>query len=154
MILVTVGTASFDPLIMRMDALVGDKDLSESVVAQIGRGLYIPQHIRYFRFIRSLEKAYSLASVVVSTGGAGTTMECVTVGKKLVVVENATLAEGHQAQLLGEMERRGHLVWCRDLDSLMTCINAVRVKAITPFRSDPPRIHRLIEKLLDGNSSK
>lgn len=152
MILVTVGTASFDPLIMKMDTLVGDGEISESVVAQIGRGLYIPKHIRYFRFIRSLQKAYSLATVVVSTGGAGTTMECVTTGKKLVVIENPTLAEGHQAQLLGEMERRGHLVWCKDLNSLSSCINAVRKMSLTPFRSDPPRIHKLIERIVDSKS--
>jgi UDP-N-acetylglucosamine transferase subunit ALG13 len=149
-ILVTVGTASFDPLIMKVDALVGSGKLQEQVVAQIGRGLYIPKHIRYFRFMRSLQKAYSLASIVVSTGGAGTTMECVTVGKRLVVIENPTLAEGHQAQLLGEMERRGHLIWCKDLASLMECINAVRTMAFTPFRSDPPRIHKIINRMLDN----
>lgn len=150
MILVTVGTASFDPLIKKMDALVADGVISESVVAQIGRGLYTPKHIRYFRFIKSLQKAYSLATVVVSTGGAGTTMECVTAGRKLVVIENQTLAEGHQAQLLGEMERRGHLVWCKDLNSLSACIDAIRTMSLIPFRSDPPRIHKLIEKMLDS----
>ena len=100
MIFVTVGTAHYDPLIEQMDRLVGNGSITESVIAQIGRGSYIPENIRYFRFIRNLNRAYSHADVIVSTGGAGTTMECVARGLKLVVVENATLAEGHQAQLM------------------------------------------------------
>ncbi len=77
MIFVTVGTASFDALIMEMDRLVAEGVIREEVVAQIGRGQYIPQHIRHFRFIRSLNKAYEVADMIVSAGGAGTMMECV-----------------------------------------------------------------------------
>jgi beta-1,4-N-acetylglucosaminyltransferase len=114
MIFVTVGTAHFDPLIQKIDELVENGALGEPVVGQIGRGGYIPKHFKYFRFLRSLNSAYDKASIIVSTGGAGTTMECVTRGLKLVVVENTTLMEGHQAQLIREMEGRGHLIWCKE----------------------------------------
>ncbi|TFG06485.1 hypothetical protein EU538_10195 [Candidatus Thorarchaeota archaeon] len=148
MIFVTVGTAHFDPLVEEIDRLVGSDVITERVVAQIGRGSYIPRHIEYFRFIRSLEPAYQRASVIVSTGGAGTTMECVTRGLSLVVVENTTLMEGHQAQLIGEMARRGHLLWCEDVTMIASCIEEARTCSFPPFRSDPPRIHREILRLI------
>ncbi|MFQ5833389.1 MAG: glycosyltransferase [Candidatus Thorarchaeota archaeon] len=148
MILLTVGTAHFDPLIVEFDRLVRDGVIRDKVLAQIGCGSYIPQHFRYFRFIKSMSKLYEKAEVIVSTGGAATTLECVKMGRRLVTVENPTLMEGHQAQLIGEMEKRGHLVWCRDLAKLPQCISEARGRTFTPFVSDAPRAHKLILKLL------
>ena len=136
MIFVTVGTAHFDPLIQKMDELVRDGEFREQVVGQIGRGMYIPKHFRYFRFLKRLDDAYNKASIIVSTGGAGTTMECVTRGRKLVVVENTTLMEGHQAQLIREMAKRGHLIWCKDWDKLAESIEEARMKTFTNFVTD------------------
>ncbi|MFX0046445.1 MAG: glycosyltransferase [Candidatus Hermodarchaeota archaeon] len=148
MILITVGTAHFNPLIERVDTLVRDGVITEKVIAQIGRGSYEPISFRYFRFMESMKDAFEWADVIVSTGGAGTTLECVTKGRRLVVVENTSLMEGHQAQLIGEMERRGHLVWCRNLDELPGCILRARNKEFLPFISDPPLAHNLILQLM------
>ena len=148
MIFLTVGTAMFDPLVKVIDRLVGEGVIKERVVAQIGRGQYEPKNMQYFRFIKSLNKAYDAADIIVSTGGAGTTIECVSRGKKLVVVENTTLMEGHQAQLIGEMAKRGHLIWCRDPDSLEDCIEQARNRSFTPFVSDRPKAHELILKII------
>ena len=149
MIFVTVGTAHFDPLIEKMDELAKMGELQEPIVGQIGRGMYIPNHFRYFRFLKSLNTAYDKASVIVSTGGAGTTMECVTRGLKLVVVENTTLMEGHQAQLLREMEKRGHLIWCKDLNEIVSSIEEARKKTFTKFTTDENLATNLIRELLE-----
>lgn len=149
MIFVTVGTAHFDPLIQRMDELAKTGKLKEKIVGQIGRGMYIPKHFRHFRFVKSLNTAYDKASVIVSTGGAGTTMECVTRGLKLVVVENTTLMEGHQAQLLREMVNRGHLVWCKDLNDLASSIEEARKKTFSKFVTDENLAGGYIRKLLE-----
>ncbi len=136
MIFVTVGTANYDPLIQKMDELVQRGELKEHVIGQIGRGVYVPKHFKYFRFLKNLDVPYRKASLIVSTGGAGTTMECVTRGLKLVVVENTTLMEGHQAQLIREMEKRGHLIWCKSLENLLTCIEEAREKSFIKFVTD------------------
>ncbi len=148
MIFLTVGTAHFDPLIEEMDGLVEQGIVQDKVVAQIGRGSYIPRNFPFFRFMKSLSTAYDWADVIVSTGGAGTTIECVKRGLRLVVVENRTLMEGHQAQLIGKMSRGKHLVWCRDLSDLADCIATAKASTFTPFISDKPRAHILIEDLL------
>ncbi|MHA2134099.1 MAG: PssE/Cps14G family polysaccharide biosynthesis glycosyltransferase [Candidatus Thorarchaeota archaeon] len=149
MIFVTVGTAYYDPLIKEIDRLVGSGEVVDTVVAQIGRGKYEPVNIPFFRFIKSLKSAYDSADLIVSTGGAGTTLECVTRGLRLVVVENRTLMEGHQAQLIGEMSRRGHLLWCVDVNALGECIETARASTFTPFVSDTPHMHEMIVQLLE-----
>ncbi|MFW9833864.1 MAG: PssE/Cps14G family polysaccharide biosynthesis glycosyltransferase [Candidatus Thorarchaeota archaeon] len=149
MIFVTVGTAYFDPLIQKMDELAKGEKLGEPIIGQIGRGSYVPKHFRYFRFLRSLDSAYKKANIIVSTGGAGTTMECVTRGLRLVVVENTTLMEGHQAQLIREMERRGHLIWCRNLEKLESSIEEARNKTFRKFVTDENRATGYILNLLD-----
>jgi beta-1,4-N-acetylglucosaminyltransferase len=148
MIFITVGTAHFDPLIEKVDQLVESGAIEEPVVAQIGRGSYIPRHCRHFRFMRSLKPAYNRAHVIISTGGAGTIMECVKRGLRLVVVENTMLMEGHQSQLISEMSKRGHLVWCKELEDLAHCIEEALVHDFKPFVSEPPIIPDLIYKLL------
>jgi beta-1,4-N-acetylglucosaminyltransferase len=148
MIFVTVGTAHFDPLIEKIDQLVESRAIKEPVVAQIGRGSYIPRHCRHFRFMRSLKPAYDQAHVIISTGGAGTIMECAKRGLRLVVVENTMLMEGHQSQLINEMSKRGHLVWCGDLENLAHCIEEALLIDFKPFISEPPIIPELIRKLI------
>ena len=148
MIFVTVGTAHYDPLIQKMDDLIEQGEITETVIGQIGRGRYVPKHFKSFRFIKSLKRAYDKADVIVSTGGAGTTIECVTRGLKLVVVENTTLMEGHQSQLIGEMSRNKHLVWCKDLQDLSSCIAKSKSETFLKFISDRPKMHLKIQQLL------
>ncbi|MFW9964706.1 MAG: PssE/Cps14G family polysaccharide biosynthesis glycosyltransferase [Candidatus Sifarchaeia archaeon] len=136
MIFVTVGTAHYNPLIQKIDELIKNGELNEQVVGQIGRGTYIPKHFRFFRFLKSLDDAYKKASIIISTGGAGTTMECVTRGLKLVVVENTTLMEGHQAQLIREMANLGHLIWCKNLNELSSSIEEARRRTFTKYITD------------------
>ncbi|MEM2142777.1 MAG: glycosyltransferase [Candidatus Thorarchaeota archaeon] len=148
MIFVTVGTAQFDELVMEVDGLVRSGVIRDRVVAQIGRGRYVPTSIEYFRLARSLNSAYDHADVIVSAGGAGTIMECVRRGLRLVVVENRSLMEGHQAQLVREMARRGHLLWCPSVSEIAEYVERARHMRFEPFVSDPPRAHLLIRDLL------
>lgn len=146
---VTVGTAHFDPLLEKMDHLVESGAIKESVVAQIGRGSYIPRNFRYFRFMKSLKPAYDRAHVIISTGGAGTIIECVKRGLRLVVVENTTLMEGHQSQLIEEMSRRGHLIWCKNLEDLALSINEALTRDFEPFITEPALVPDMIRKMLE-----
>jgi UDP-N-acetylglucosamine transferase subunit ALG13 len=147
-IFVTVGTAHFDPLIAAMDKLVESGVIKESVVAQIGRGSYLPKNFKYFRFMRTLKPAYDKAHVVISTGGAGIIMECVRRGIRLVAVENTSLMEGHQSEIIGEMSRHGHLIWCKNLEELPQSINEALSRDFMPYTTEPVLIPDMIRKML------
>jgi UDP-N-acetylglucosamine transferase subunit ALG13 len=134
MILVTVGTSlPDDRLIKAIDELVESGRISDEVWAQIGTGLYIPKHLKWFRFARTLEKLYNGADVVVSNCGAGTIMENAIKGRRLVAIQNPSMIGGHEWELVGKMEKGGHLIWCRGIDYLYDCIERARSAKFAVF---------------------
>jgi UDP-N-acetylglucosamine transferase subunit ALG13 len=147
MIFVTVGTTDFDALVEAMDGLA--PRLGEDVVAQIGRGQYEPRNIRWFRTAPSLEPYYRDADAVVSHGGLGTVIEVSGMGKPLLALSNPDRYDRHQDDLLGYMERQGHLLWCRDLSHLEADLRRIRAMTFRPYEVPPTRIHIVIQEYLD-----
>lgn len=146
MIFVTVGTTDFDLLIEAMDRLA--PDLEDEVVAQIGRGRYEPQHIRWFRLAPSLEPYYRDADIVVSHGGLGTVIEVASIGKPLVALSNPDRYDRHQDDLLRYMEQEGHLLWCRDLSNLEEDLRRARAMTFRTYQVGETRIHLVIRDYL------
>lgn len=146
MIFVTVGTTDFDALVQEMDRIA--PRLGEEVLAQIGRGRYEPKNLRWFRTAPSLEPYYRQADLVVSHGGMGTVMEVAGMGKPLVALSNPDRYDRHQDDLLGYMERQGHLLWCRDLARLESDILRARSISFRPYISPPTRVHEVIRDYL------
>ena len=74
-IFVTVGTTSFDELIKTIDSEEFLRAVRragyDSIVAQIGRGTYVPTTIDYYRFKPSLDDDFAAADLVISHAGAG-----------------------------------------------------------------------------------
>ncbi|MFW9910106.1 MAG: glycosyltransferase [Candidatus Thorarchaeota archaeon] len=137
MIFVTVGTSlPHDDLIRRFDQLVETGELSDEVIAQIGAGSYIPRHIKYFRFSKSLEKFFEQAEVVVTNCGAGTILENTTKGRRLVAIQNPDITGGHEWELVTKMEQGAHLIWCKDIENLLECINEAKRKEFMKFQPE------------------
>jgi UDP-N-acetylglucosamine transferase subunit ALG13 len=148
MIFVTVGTTDFDALAARMDELA--PALGEDVIMQTGRGLYTPLHCRSFRFAPSLEQYYDQARLVVSHGGLGTLVEVMRRGKPIIGVSNPDRYDLHQNDLLGELERGGFLVWCRDLGQLGDDIGRAGAMTFARYQDPPCHIHTVINDFLAG----
>ncbi|TFG94397.1 hypothetical protein E4H12_15240, partial [Candidatus Thorarchaeota archaeon] len=94
---------------MKVDYLVEQGIIKDDVVAQIGAGKYIPKKIEYLRFAPSLEEYYLNADIIVSNCGAGTIMENVTKGRKLIVIQNPDVTGGHEWEIVTKMEKGDHL---------------------------------------------
>lgn len=148
MIFVTVGTTDFDALTACMDALA--PGMHEEVIIQTGRGSYVPRKARHFRFAPSLDDYYRRASLVVSHGGLGTVIEVLRLGKPLIGVSNPDRFDLHQNDLLGELERGGYLLWCRDLACLKGDIRRIRGMHLARYHGPPCRIHEAITEFLQG----
>jgi beta-1,4-N-acetylglucosaminyltransferase len=147
-IFVTVGTTDFDALAARMDELA--PGMEEEVIIQIGRGSYVPRAARHFRFAPALDDYYRRASLVVSHGGLGTVIEVLRSGKPLIGVSNPDRFDLHQDDLLGELERGGFLLWCRDLVCLAGDIRRISGMHFARYHSPPCRIHEAITEFLQG----
>jgi UDP-N-acetylglucosamine transferase subunit ALG13 len=146
---VTVGTSlPHDALIQAIDELVGNGEITDEVIAQRGAGQYIPKHIKSFRFKKGLKQYLSQAEIVISNCGAGTIMENVTKGHKLIVIQNPDVTGGHEWELVIKMEKGNHLVWCRDLDSLKASIEKARRMEFKTFNPEQLNLDRVLENLL------
>ena len=148
MIFMTVGTTDFDALAQRMDELT--PALGEDVTIQTGRGAYEPRHAQHFRFAPSLDDYYRQARLVVSHGGLGTLIEVLRLGKPLIGVSNPDRYDLHQNDLLGELERGGYLLWCRDLNCLAADIERIAGMQFKHYEEPPCSIHLAIDDFLSG----
>lgn len=148
MIFVTVGTTDFDDLVRRMDELA--PSLAEPVVAQIGRGQYVPVHMDYFRFAPALDSYYHQARIVVAHGGLGTAIEVLQHGLALIGVSNPDRYDHHQEDLLQALSDRGHMIWCHSLDDLSRALQEVEQRHFLPYESGLPscRIADVIRQYL------
>ncbi len=146
MIFVTVGTWDFNQLVKKIDRLA--PFLENEVVVQIGYGSYIPKNCEYFRFASSLAPYYDEADIIIAHGGAGTTIEVLKKGKKLISVDNKTLIDSHQSDILETFASAGHLVWCQDLDELPLLLKSVPTMDLKPYVTPPCTIGEVIKEYL------
>jgi UDP-N-acetylglucosamine transferase subunit ALG13 len=147
-VLVTVGSTDFDPLVRAADEAA--RHLSQPVVAQIGVGSYEPRNAEWFRMAPSLEPYYERADVVVSHGGAGTILEVLRRGIRLVCVDNPDRPDQHQRDIIGHMASLRRLVWCERLEGLQEAIQKARALDPTPLVTPPPLVHTVVAEFLDA----
>mmetsp|Transcript_16906 Transcript_16906/g.69026 ORF Transcript_16906/g.69026 Transcript_16906/m.69026 type:complete len:165 (-) Transcript_16906:2336-2830(-) len=116
---VTVGSTQFDELIMAVDDEGVQKALRgigvNELTVQYGRGRYRMTtgrgnvlNVEAYDFKPSLHDDMIAADLIISHAGAGTMLESLRLGKRLIVVVNESLMENHQAELAEEMERSNH----------------------------------------------
>lgn len=151
MIFVTVGTSlPHDGLIQAVDDMVGKREITDEVIAQRGTGIYTPKHIKSFRFKKGLEDYLSQAEIIISNCGAGTIMENVTKGHRLIVIQNPDITGGHEWELITQMEEGGHLIWCKGLDQLKDSIEKARSMKINIFQPDQLDLNIVLRNLLSS----
>jgi UDP-N-acetylglucosamine transferase subunit ALG13 len=146
MIFVTVGTTDFDPLVEAMDRIT--PTLSEPVVAQTGRGTFVPTHMEHFRFAPSLDPYFGQARIVVSHGGTATVIEVLRRGLPLVAVSNPDRYDLHQEDILRALSERNHLLWCRDLADLATALPEASRRRFSPYAEPSCEIATVIRRYL------
>jgi beta-1,4-N-acetylglucosaminyltransferase len=116
------------------------------VIAQRGAGKYIPKHVKSFRFKKDLDEYLTSAEIIISNCGAGTIIENVTGGHRLIVIQNPEITGGHEWELVTKMKKGGHLIWCKNLESMKSCIEQAK---ITDFKVFEPERLNLSEVLSD-----
>ncbi|KAI4372266.1 hypothetical protein MLD38_010515 [Melastoma candidum] len=144
-VFVTVGTTSFDKLVMAADTDQVKRELRNKgythLVIQMGRGSYIPQKndgedgslvVDYFTFSPSIADHLKASSLVISHAGSGSIFETLRLGKPLVVVVNEDLMDNHQIELAEELAERKHL-YCARPQTLSKTIANMDVESLLPY---------------------
>lgn len=152
LIFITLGTVlPYDDLIKKVDSLKALLKLDDKIYAQIGNGKYIPKNIKYLRFVGNMDEVYKRADIIISTCGAGTILENITHGRKLIVVNNPGITGGHEWELVSKLEALGCLIWCKKLSNLLNCINKARTKEFKEFEPDGFEVLTILN-LIEGRS--
>jgi beta-1,4-N-acetylglucosaminyltransferase len=148
MIFVTVGTTyAFDNLVEAVDKMA--PSIKEKIIIQTGTSTHIPQNCDYFDFKPNLKQYIQKASIVISHGGAGTSFEILTVGKKLISVENPDVNDSHQWDLLSKLEEEGYVIWCKDLHDLPKIIKKAKKMKFKKYIPPKCEIHHVIQRFLE-----
>jgi len=126
--LVTVGSTNFDGLISVLDANAAEfadslRSLGiDSVTVQIGgTSEFSPKALEAlpgFRVVRTMPRSDFLeeverAELIIGHAGAGTILDALSRGKRLLIVPNRTLMDDHQLELCEALEGR-HCLSCSE----------------------------------------
>ncbi|EKX37417.1 hypothetical protein GUITHDRAFT_43756, partial [Guillardia theta CCMP2712] len=105
---VTVGTTKFDELVEARATPVARGRLRVAVYeAREEEHSSLPSSLFCLQYKPSLQEDMAAADLIVSHAGAGSVMESLRMGKKLVVVANQALMDNHQMELADAMAARG-----------------------------------------------
>ncbi|XP_053487490.1 UDP-N-acetylglucosamine transferase subunit ALG13 homolog [Ictalurus furcatus] len=147
-VFVTVGTTSFDDLIVSLTSEEVVKALIHrgytDLVLQFGRGSFIPDahscpglRLEAFRFKESIAENIQSADVVISHAGAGSCLEVLGAGKPLLVVVNDKLMDNHQLELAKQLQADGHLLYCT-CSTLAETLRDMDLSTLLPFQPGQP----------------
>ncbi len=125
-VFVSVGThpQPFDRLLREIDKLVQQGRLKGKVFAQIGNSGYEPKNFAFKRFVeeKEYEGSFRKTDIVVSHGGAGTIINALRFGKRLVVVPRLQRfgehTNDHQLDLAAALEKQGKCIAVREISQL------------------------------------
>lgn len=159
MVFVTVGTheQQFNRLISTVDALVGEKQLCDTVFMQTGYCTYAPEYCAYRQFVDYSEMTALMreSDVVITHGGPSSFIEAMSLGKVPVVVPRLERfgehVNDHQADFVRLVaERMGGIVPCFDVADLPRAIEEVKhMCAGESFKGNNAAFNDAFEKLIE-----
>lgn len=161
---VTVGTTKFDALIRALDTDASLKALAargfSRVLMQIGHGEYTPRAaaagltIEWYRHNPQYKQDVARADLIISHAGAGSIMDALSVGKKLVVVVNTALMDNHQTELAEAMAAQRYCVQT-GCDGLAEALETANLETLVPYPApDEDAFPSLVDEVMELSGRK
>lgn len=143
MIFVTVGSQKFpfDRLIRKVDQMLREGLIQEEVFIQTGASRCVPScpH-QAFCEGEQFQTLLETCSVLITHGGAGTMVDAVKRGKRVVVVPRLARygehVDDHQLELAKRLHKMNLLHACLDVEQLPQALAQVRTHRFAPFQSN------------------
>ena len=130
-VFITVGSTRFDALVEKVNTtefvrLLNSKGYGKTIIQHGGSPIlhHLP-FVEYFDYKPCINKYINDASLVISHAGAGTSLEALRAGKKLIVVPNETLLDNHQLELANKLADEGYCLTasCLELEAVLEKVN-------------------------------
>lgn len=158
MIFVTLGSQKFqfDRLLKKIDELIADGVITDSVLAQTGHSTYTPQHFQAVPFMDrdTFAEHMAKASFVITHAGTGAIIGAVKNGKKVIAVPRLSKfgehVDDHQLQIIEQFDELGLLEPCYDVDTLAQSYRIALEKEYRPYQSNTKNVIQSIESYLES----
>lgn len=158
MIFVCVGSREyqFDRLLMKLDELVEQGEITEKIFAQIGQSSYIPKHYKYKRFmaVDEFKEFQQNADLVVSHGGTGALIGALKMGKQVLAVPRLAKygehIDDHQTQVAGVLEKEEYLRCVLDMNDLLDGIRLCKEYPINKKYNKPSQVIEIINDYINN----
>lgn len=155
MIFVTVGSQKFpfDRLIRKVDQMVREGMIEDEVFIQTGASQYVPAcpH-QAFCGREHFTKLMEACDVLITHGGAGTMVDAVKLGKKVVAVPRLARygehVDDHQLELAARLHELNLLCACPEAEQLPEALLSVREHSFAPFRSNTEAFLTSLERYI------
>lgn len=157
MIFVTLGSQKFqfDRLLKKLDKLIEDQILQDSVFAQTGYCDYVPVHFSCEKFLNREEfgKQMQNCDLVITHGGTGAIVSAVKKGKKVIAVPRLAKygehVDDHQIQILKQFEEMNLILPCYELECLGEKLEEIKDMEFPGYISNTEKIIQSIEKFIE-----
>ena len=143
MIFVTVGSQKFpfDRLLRAVDQMVRDQIIADKVFMQTGTSAYIPGCWHQPFCSREIfEEMMEQCDILVTHGGAGTMIDAVRMGKKVIAVPRLARfgehVDDHQLELTERLHRMNLVYACLDVNRLASALETIRNHRFDVFSSN------------------
>lgn len=156
MIFVCVGSREyqFNRLLEKLDELVEEGAITDTIFAQIGASTYFPKNYKYERFISVDEfKRYQQeADLIISHGGTGALIGALKMGKQVIAVPRLAKygehIDDHQTQITSVLETEGYLRSVLEMENLLETIQSFNEKPIVKRYNKPSQVIDIIKDFI------
>lgn len=159
MIFITLGSQKFqfNRILKKVDELIIDGTITDTVFAQIGNSDYEPQNYSYKRFLDREEFAQKQAEcdVLITHGGTGAIIGALKKGKKVIAVPRLAKygehVDNHQLQLLHQFDEMHLIEPCYDVENLGDAYHNIFTNNYNKYISNTKAVIRFLDDAITSD---
>lgn len=158
MILVLLGTQNkpFDRLLKAISKEIKNGNIKDKVVAQIGCTVYKDENIEMFDYRpkEEINELINKANIIITHGGVGTIIECIDLGKKIIVAPRLSKykehTNNHQLQITKEFAEKGYIIPLYKFSDLSDALHKAKKFKTKKYESNNENFRNKIKEYIDN----
>lgn len=158
MILVLLGTQNkpFGRLLKAISREIKNGNIKDKVVAQTGCTVYKDENIEMFDYKpkEEINELINKASIIITHGGVGTIIECLNLGKKVIVAPRLSKykehTNNHQLQITKEFHEKGYILPLYKFSDLADVLVQIKKFESKKYESNSENFCNKIKEYIDN----
>ena len=157
MILVLLGTQnnSFHRLIEEIEKLIQKGIIKEKVIVQAGYTKVNCKEMETLELVskEELEELQNKANIIITHGGVGSIMQCITKGKKVIAVSRLKKykehVNDHQKEIVEAFNEKGYIIGITEVEELEQALKKVKIFEPKQYIRNNKKILKIIEDFIE-----